>query len=195
MSGLVVVLAQFFAGCLIVPIPAALSQQQFNTRWRALRRPTQLQAPLQWRDWLLDPGSLTKRLIQLSKGHFRVEVLRQRWAIPTARERKALGMRCREKALIREVQLIGNDQAWVYARSILPATTLTGRQRILSQLGTRPLGQMLFQDPTMRRGPLQVSELHLHTGESAWARRSVFTLADKPLLVCEVFLPALLQVE
>ena len=58
MSGLVVVLAQFFAGCLIVPIPAALSQQQFNTRWRALRRPTQLQAPLQWRDWLLSDAAL-----------------------------------------------------------------------------------------------------------------------------------------
>jgi len=184
-----------FAGSMIVPIPAALSQQQFNTRWLALRRPSQRQAPLQWRDWLMDSGSLTQRLVQLSGGNFRVEVLNQRWAIPTASERKALGMRSRQKALIREVQLIGNDQAWVYARSILPATTLTGRQRLLAQLGSRPLGQMLFQDPTMQRGPLQISQLRLHNGDTAWARRSVFTLADKPLLVCEVFLPALLQVE
>lgn len=184
-----------FAGSMIVPIPAALSQQQFNTRWLALRRPSQLQAPLQWRDWLMDAGSLTRRLVQFSGGNFRVEVLSQRWAIPTASERKALGMRSRQKALIREVQLIGNDQAWVYARSILPATTLTGRQRLLAQLGSRPLGQMLFQDPTMQRGPLQISQLRLHNGDTAWARRSVFSLSDKPLLVCEVFLPALLQVE
>lgn len=184
-----------FTGSLIVPIPAALSQQQFNTRWLALRRPNQLQAPLQWRNWLMDRGSLTQRLVQLSGGNFRVEVLGQRWAIPTASERKALGMRSREKALIREVQLIGNDQAWVYARSILPATTLTGRQRQLSMLGSRSLGSMLFTDPTMQRGPLQISQLRLHNGETAWARRSVFTLSDKPLLVCEVFLPALLQVE
>ncbi|MCV6590727.1 MAG: chorismate lyase [Marinobacterium sp.] len=184
-----------FTGSQIVPIPAALSQKQFNTRWQALCRPSQLQAPLQWRDWLLDRGSLTRRLVQLSNSNFRVEVLGQHWAIPTASERKALGMRCRQKALIREVQLIGHDQAWVYARSILPAATLTGRQRQLALLGSRSLGTMLFSEPTMQRSPLQISQLHLHTGETAWARRSVFNLAGKPLLVCEVFLPALLQVE
>lgn len=178
-----------------MPIPAALSQSPFKTHWRALRRPSQLQAPRPWRSWLMDPGSLTQRLIQRSRGQFRVEVLRQQWAVPTASERQALGMRCREKALIREVQLIGKDQPWVYARSVLPATTLTGRQRLLAQIGTRPLGQMLFRDPSMRRSPLQISPLHLSTGQTAWARRSVFRLANKPLLVCEVFLPALLEVE
>ena len=190
-----VVLAHVFTASQIVPIPAALSQSPFKTHWRALRRPSQLQAPRPWRSWLMDPGSLTQRLIQRSRGQFRVEVLRQQWAVPTASERQALGMRCREKALIREVQLIGKDQPWVYARSVLPATTLTGRQRLLAQIGTRPLGQMLFRDPSMRRSPLQISPLHLSTGQTAWARRSVFRLANKPLLVCEVFLPALLEVE
>ncbi|MBY4676535.1 chorismate--pyruvate lyase family protein [Marinobacterium arenosum] len=178
-----------------MPIPTALTQQQFNTRWHSLRRPSQLQAPLQWRRWLTDPGSLTQRLISKSKGDFRVEVIRQQWDLPTRSELRALGMRNRERALVREVQLIGCGTPWVYARSIIPASTLTGRQRILAQLGTTPLGQLMFRDPTMRRGPLQIAQLKLADNGHAWARRSLFYLAGKPLLVCEVFLPELLRVE
>lgn len=178
-----------------MPIPTALTKQQFNTRWLTIDRPTERQAPMQWRHWLTDRGSLTQRLVKRSKGNFRVEVVRQYWGIPVLSERKALNMRCRERALIREVRLIGNDTAWVYARSIIPASTLTGRQRILAQMGTKPLGQMLFNDPTMQREPLQIGCLQLPNSEQAWARRSIFRLENKPLLVCEVFLPSLLRVE
>ncbi|MGB0732870.1 MAG: chorismate lyase [Pontibacterium sp.] len=33
------------------------------------------------------------------------------------------------------------------------------------------------------------------TNDAKWARRSVFWLNNRPLLVCEVFLPALLGVK
>lgn len=178
-----------------MPIPTALTKQQFNTRWLTIDRPTERQAPMQWRHWLTDRGSLTQRLVKRSKGNFHVEVVRQYWGVPVLSERKALNMRCRERALIREVRLMGNNTAWVYARSIIPASTLTGRQRILAQMGTKPLGQMLFNDPTMQREPLQIGCLQLPNNEHAWARRSIFRLENKPLLVCEVFLPSLLRVE
>lgn len=179
-----------------MPIARALTQPNFDTRWSSLRRPSMTQAPQAWRSWLTDSGSLTKRLIELSKGDFRVEVVSQGWQRPTRSEAKALRMNSREKALVREVQLIGQGQPWVYARTIVPATTLTGRQRPLKLLGNRSLGSMLFTDPTMRRGPLQISRLRLQdTKTDVWARRSLFYLSDKPLLVCEVFLPALQQVK
>lgn len=177
-----------------MPIPAALTQNSFDVRWYTLRRPAATDAPLIWRKWLLDSGSLTQRLIDLSQGDFRVEVVRQGWSRPTRSEAKALGIPTRQLALIREVQLIGKGQPWVYARTVIPASTLTGKQRQLNAIGNRSLGSILFTDPTMKRGPLQVSKLKLTTGETVWARRSQFQLSDKPLLVAEVFLPQLQQV-
>lgn len=173
---------------------AALTRQTFDTRWITLRSAYHKVAPSVWYSWLSDSGSLTQRLLKLSEGQFRVEVIRQGWYRPTRSEAKALGMRSRQYALVREVQLMGKGQVWVYARSIIPATTLTGPQRQLRMLGNRSLGSLLFTDPTMRRGPLQISRLKLQDQRDVWARRSVFYLSDKPLLVYEVFLPELLQV-
>ncbi|WP_299182407.1 chorismate lyase [uncultured Neptuniibacter sp.] len=178
-----------------MPVKAALTRQSFDTRWRSLRRPYQQVAPSEWRSWLTDKGSLTQRLKLLSHNNFRVEVVRQGWMRPTRSEAKALNMDHRQFALIREVQLIGNDQPWVYARSIIPAQTLTGNRRQLKMLGNRSLGTLLFTDPTMRRGPLQISSLKLLDQRRVWARRSIFYLAGQPLLVSEVFLPELLQVK
>jgi len=177
-----------------VPIKAALTEQSFDTRWLSLRRPFQQAVPKAWRSWLTDSGSLTQRLVKLSHGDFRVEVVRQGWFRPTRSEANALNMCHRQFALVREVQLIGQGQAWVYARSIIPAKTLTGSQRQLRMLGNRSLGSLLFTDKTMRRDPLQVSQLRLLDKQQVWARRSVFYLSNKPLLVSEVFLPQLLKV-
>lgn len=166
----------------------------FDVRWTGLRRLTRLHAPQCWQRWLTDRGSLTQHLLNASHGNFRVEVVRQGWARPTRSEALELGISLRQLALIREVRLIGNDQVWVYARSIIPASTITGRERQLHHVGNRSLGSILFSDATMRRGPLQISCLKLTDQEQVWARRSTFFLSGKPLLVCEVFLPALQQV-
>ncbi|MGH1462864.1 MAG: chorismate--pyruvate lyase family protein [Neptuniibacter sp.] len=177
-----------------MPVNTALTRQSFDSRWITLRRPYHQVAPSEWYSWLTDNGSLTQRLVKQSQGDFRVEVVRQGWFLPTRSEANALNMRSRQFALVREVRLIGKGSDWVYARSIIPATTLTGRQRQLRMLGNSSLGQLLFSDPSMRRGPLQISKLKLNDGKKLWARRSVFFLSDKPLLVCEVFLPEILKV-
>lgn len=177
-----------------MPIPSALTSMNFDVRWTGLRRVTRLHAPLCWQRWLTDRASLTQHLLNASDGKFRVEVVRQGWARPTRSEALTLGIPLRQLALIREVHLLGNDQVWVYARSIIPASTMTGRERQLSHVGNRSLGSILFSDPTMHRGPLQISRLRLSNQQTVWARRSKFFLSGKPLLVCEVFLPALEKV-
>ena len=177
-----------------MPIPTALTSMNFDTRWTALRRLSRIHAPLCWQRWLTDRASLTQHLIQASEGHFRVEVVRQGWARPTRSEASALGISFRQLALVREVRLMGREQTWVYARSVIPASTLTGKERQLNHVGSRSLGSVLFRDSTMKRGPLEVSRLSLPDDQSMWARRSKFYLSGKPLLVCEVFLPALEQV-
>ncbi len=183
-----------------MPFKTALSAINFDTRWTTYRRPNQLQAPRLWRRWLCDRGSLTQHLIAASNNNFRVEVQQQCWAIPSRSEAKVLGINHRQVALIREVKLMGNDQVYVVARTVIPAGTLTGKQKQLSTLGNRSLGTLLFNEPSMRRGKFQISRLRnpdkqQFACESLWARRSVFYLSNKPLLVCEVFLPVLANID
>ncbi|WP_286240592.1 chorismate--pyruvate lyase family protein [Neptuniibacter halophilus] len=178
-----------------MPVKAALTRQNFDTRWTAFRRPYAQVAPRNLRTWLTDSGSLTQRLVNLSNGEFRVEVVSQGSALPTRSEARLLGLKPRRKALVREVHLIGCDQIWVFARTVVPFSSLRGTQRRLRLLGNRSLGSLLFSTPGMRRGPLQISRLQLADRRQVWARRSVFYLAGQPLLVSEVFLPELLQVK
>jgi chorismate--pyruvate lyase len=159
--------------------------------------------PRALRAWLLDTASLTLRLQQLCPGRFRVHLLSQSWGRPFEHEAHALGMKHGSLALIRQVQLLCGEQPWVYARTIMPVSSLCGRLQRLAHLGTRPLGGMLFADPGMQRGGVELARLG--TGQAMhaaatfhltprpaeiWGRRTVFRLADKPLLVSEIFLPA-----
>ena len=104
---------------------------------------------------------------------------------------------------VRQVQLLCDGKPWVYARTIIPLTSLRGRLRRLAHLGTRPLGGMLFADPGMRREIVELACIRKGqdmyaaatrglTGkpDCVWGRRAVFRIARKPLLVSEVFLPA-----
>lgn len=152
--------------------------------------------PSHWRPWLADAGSLSQRLQRAAGGEFRVRVLSERWQSPTADEARALGISPRRRALIREVELLGRQgEPWVFARTVIPATTLTGVERRLLQLGSRSLGSYLFRDPSLERAPLRACRLEDRRHQHYWARRSVFRLHGKPLLVCEVFLPAMEHVQ
>ncbi|WP_229838154.1 chorismate--pyruvate lyase family protein [Cellvibrio zantedeschiae] len=150
------------------------------------------------RSWLLDNGSLTAKLLKLSQGDFRVEVLRQLNARASLSEAQALGINPHQICLIREVILRGHNQPWVFARSVLPLSSLTGNLRHLRKQGNRPLGAFLFSQPHLKRSPIALSLISRHhayvpeklVGDAQiWGRRSIFSLSDKPLLVSEVFLP------
>jgi chorismate--pyruvate lyase len=153
--------------------------------------------------WLLDTASLTLRLQCLCPGKFRVRVLSQQWGWPAIDEAQVLGMKQGSKAVIRQVQLLCDGEPWVYARTVIPVTSLRGRLRRLAHLGTRPLGGMLFSDPGMRRASVEL--VRLDKGQplyrsatrkldkkpaEIWGRRAVFRLGKCPLLVSEIFLPA-----
>ncbi|MDH5601115.1 MAG: chorismate lyase [Gammaproteobacteria bacterium] len=156
--------------------------------------------------WLFEQGSLTRRIVLNCKNKFRVEVLSQQWQRPMLNEALRLGVHPEHYAFIREVLLYCGDIPWVFARSVIPHKTLTGPRRSLGKLGTRPLGEILFSDPSIQRDALEVAEIKkgqrmfscatqcLFTPpESVWGRRSVFYLHKKPLLVNEVFLPSILS--
>ena len=151
-------------------------------------------------DWLLDPNSLTERLKRNCQD-FRVEVLGQR-VEPCAAQEENSDIKAGEPVLIREVLLYCDDIPKVFARSLLPLSSLTGEEQHLADIGNQPLGQVLFKNPALQRRNIEVSffehpscltkliqELNLPVQPLLWGRRSVFYLQDKPLMVAEVFLP------
>ncbi len=151
-------------------------------------------------DWLLDEDSLTSRLKKYCQGQFRVQVLSQARRRPMIDESSLLMQLPRTVSVVRQVLLRCNDTPWVFARTVIPVSTLTGGQWRLTRLGRRPLGEALFTDKRARRGPiipLRVSPgtvLHgmvgpHHRGEPLWGRRSLFWYGERPLLITELFLP------
>ena len=186
--------------------PGAIRPQSICHRaepdWHVASRLHRRDVPEPALRWLLDPASLTRRLQSTCPGCFRVEVLFQGWARPQHNEMRVLGMRTGSEGFVREVHLLCDGVPWVFARTIIPRTTLTGPRRCLTRLKSRPLGAVLFADPSMKRGPVEIARLtpcdklypsairHLaRRPETIWGRRSLFTLGGKPLLVSEIFLP------
>lgn len=183
--------------------PAIFSHE---SDWRHRRSIRRARVAKEMRTWLYHDASLTARLVAACPEGFRVEVLKQRYARVQVNEARLLGIPPRQLALLREVYLYCGSVRVVYARSIIPLKTLTGRQKRLAYLGDRPLGGFLFSCPTMQRGQVQLAAIrsddlvHQRATQSVdenndilWGRRSVFRLDDKPLIVAEVFLPAINQ--
>ena len=152
------------------------------------------------KSWLLDPDSLTARL----KTHchqFRVELLGQQ--VEKCQAHEAVdAIPVGENVLVREVLLYCDDKPQVFARSLLPMSSLTGAEQALANLGTQSLGQVLFNNPSLERKTIEVAtfdlnssvgklanDLQLNVTHTLWGRRSIFVLENKPLMVAEVFLP------
>ena len=176
-------------------------------RWKPAQRLRRVM-PADVAAWVFDPGSLTARLQARCPDAFRVHVLFQGRRRPQANESAALGLRRCGGAVIRQVHLYCGDLPVVFARTVIPVATLTGRTRRLGHLRNKPLGAVLFADPGMRRGELEAVRLlpgmagfDVVTGsgpaessrQGIWGRRSVFHVDGKPLLVSEIFLPALFE--
>jgi chorismate--pyruvate lyase len=159
--------------------------------------------PAHLKPWLLDRGSLTQRLEAACGQRIVVEVLAQGWARPLPVESVMLELIAGRYAWVRQVRLRCTGTPWVYARTVIPRATLTGRERRLTHLKNRSLGAVLFSDPTMRRGETAVGwltprERCFHAATDVLnpapafipGRRTLFWLSGKPLLVSEFFLPA-----
>jgi len=132
--------------------------------------------------WLLDNSSLTAKL-KNKYSDFGVKVISQGENTPYDCELILLGEIDNETTIIREVELIGTQKPVIFARSVIPKTTDTEK---LLAIGSRPLGEILFDDPLIYRDQLEVGQYH-----GSWARRSTFVVGTTKLLVSEIFLEAL----
>ena len=161
-------------------------------------------ADARWRHWLVNRGLLTRR-IEARCERFSVRLRSQRVARAHLDEPFIAGPHARQ-VLVREVTLNCGQTPVIYAHSVVRTRFLRGAWRALDTLGSRPLGAALFNDPRVQRHPMRFRKLNarhpLHreacreAGKrlpALWARRTLYVLRSAPILVTEVFLPALLD--
>ncbi len=171
------------------------------TRWLP---PQKRVMPVQLAPWLTEQGSLTRRLRQHNRVDFSVQLLGQYWLKPLPDEWSVLGVARTQLCFQREVRLMDGDTANVYARTVVPMTTYLAMKQRFRGLGNHSLGELLFTDPAIRRGSIEIAclqpgqwlyeqalQAESSRPEQIWGRRSLFYLGGKVLLVNELFLPTL----
>lgn len=165
-----------------------------ESKWVPEHHPAiRLIAPV-WQHWLLDRGSLTERLMALSDGGFSVKVLSQRWDKPLIHEAQQLNIRSHLVARIREVELYCGNVCMVFARSVMPLQVYNDQRYVLQNIGTRPLGQLLFKDGKMRVNKRGVSRHPSADGTIVYGRSTPYRYAEKEILVSEFFInPSLVE--
>lgn len=155
--------------------------------------------------FLYHENSLTRFIQQHCSGLFNLELISEEWQQPIRNEADLLSLTDNDTAFIRKVFLKDDEQLLVYARSIIPEKTLSGNNKRLLEMGKQPLGDFLFNDDSTYRDVMRYAiipvdcELHAEATNGSdvtselWGRQSLFYIEQKPLLVTEIFLPAILE--
>lgn len=155
--------------------------------------------------FLFQNGSLTRIIQQRCKGLFHIDLINEAWRYSMADEMHLLSLRDHEITFVRESWLKCDDQKLVYARTVIPRKTLKGKSQELARLGTKPLGNILFNDNAAYRTNMRYAKIPVHcelhkeikkesdVASELWGRQSLFYINKNPLLVTEVFLPAILE--
>jgi chorismate--pyruvate lyase len=175
-----------------------------DPEWLPAERLGQRQVDDGVRPWLIGKGLLTLRLKAAWGERFALRLVAQTSARLTPAQAGRLGTRDR-KGLFRDVEMRCGERCGVYARSVIPDSTLSAHPW-LSELGDCALGETLSDLSGLERSPYEFAWLSAEDpltrqalkvaaaeAPGLWARRSLLTLRGAPLLVHELFLPAIGQ--
>lgn len=156
--------------------------------------------PAALQPWLAEPGLLTARVRAACGAATQLRLLRLE---PAALDPCVAGRLGVEDAtcLLREIEFTCGARRWIFAQSIFPQSTVQ-RHPWLRELGDNGLGESLNAVEDVSREPLEYLQLHAghplaraagaaESADPLWARRAVYRLGGWPILVQEVFLPAL----
>lgn len=170
--------------------------------WMKAERLGQLNVDAAVQPWLIGKGLLTQRMKAACGDKF-ASRLTDLWTGLLDETHKA-GLRVADNAgLFREVELCNGDQVWVFAQTVIPDSTLC-LHPWLAELGDSSLGETLSELSGVERSSCEYALLPPDDALAGralreadlkrarlWARRSRVQLRGAPLLVQEVFLPAL----
>lgn len=153
--------------------------------------------------WLLHRDSMTKKLKAHCKNNVRIDVLFHDWSLPKREDVDYLGLDSTQKIIYRTVMMLSDDIPVLYAHTAIPKAVIDHTGEELLKLGTRPIGEILFNDTKVKRSEFELALLTAgdrdydeainHSGidtKKLWARRSQFELEGKgTIAITETFLP------
>jgi len=111
------------------------------------------------KDWLISTGSLTKQLTEHAEGDFNLNLLSEEWITTLSHEAKYLDIPTDEQCLVREVELSCKGIATVYARSVITNNALEASRDELKNLGSIPLGHLLFKEGKADLSSREIAEI------------------------------------
>ena len=136
-------------------------------------------------EWLNEEGSITAKISSDSK--FKLKILSD--DIGNAEDEEYLALNIpSQKVRIREVILYGDLVPLVYARSIIPNQTSSKGYPGLGSIGSKPLGDLLFQSELFIKTNREFAQFQTPDKEVIWGRRTHYLVRGYPLSVMEVFL-------
>ncbi len=163
-----------------------VNQQQ----WQPLTNLTQ-QIPQALLPWISCQTSLTEQLQQFTGQPVTVEVLSEQPA-QLGDDAVLIGQQPSSHGQSRCIYLRSDDQRWIAAKTLVPAAVW--QQQALQQLGTKPIGSLLFDEPKNSLRHIEVcrmlespKEFSDWTQCTIWGRRSVFYLNHSQILIYEYF--------
>jgi chorismate--pyruvate lyase len=173
-----------------------------SIQWQPQERLGQLPVDGHLRPWLIGKGLLTRRLRDACGARFVLRLVDEWTGLLSTAHQSAL-RRDDTAGLFRDVEMCCAEDVWVFGQTIVPDSTLC-EHPWLAELGDTALGETLEQLTGVERGSYEYAWLPAQEAATAralrdvrvkpsglWARRARITLRDAPLLIQELFLPAM----
>jgi chorismate--pyruvate lyase len=170
--------------------------------WLPAERLGQVSIDARVRAWMIGNGLLTMRLRAACKQGFSLRLIDQ-WTGLLQPSHQQILHTPDTAALFRDVEMECDGRVWVFAQSVMPDSTLTAHPW-LAELGDSALGETLsglsgYERSAYEYGWLpadhSIAARALRNAEvrpaGLWARRSRIGLRGAPILVQELFLPAI----
>jgi chorismate-pyruvate lyase len=172
-----------------------------SIQWVPAERLGQLTMDSQVRPWLIGKGLVSLRMKAVCGERVALRMVDQWTGLLSAAHKSAL--RSTDNAgLFRDVEMSHGGTVWVFAQTIMPDSTLCSHPW-LAELGDSALGETLSDLSGVERSSYEYAWLPAGDAVTAralrdaeikpaglWARRSRVSLRSAPLLMQELFLPA-----
>jgi len=156
----------------------------------------------QVRSWLIGKGLLTLRMKAVCGERYVLRLVDQ-WTGLLNTAYQSVLRSTDDAGLFRDVEVCCADQVWVFEQTVMPDSTLCAHPW-LAELGDSALGETLGDLSGVERSSYEYAWLPLEEPVTAralrlaeikpaglWARRSRVSLRSAPLLIQELFLPAM----
>jgi chorismate--pyruvate lyase len=135
--------------------------------------------------WLSESGPITNR-IKLSQ-EFELELLNDE-IDEISKEEELFLNSVSETFRVRRVILLGNNTPVVYAKSVIPSSTIENGLSSLGKIGNAPLGDILFTPGVFTKLEMVCASFLSKEKNVYWGRKIKYSVNSEPISVMEVFL-------